>query len=153
MNAAHLHLILNHVPLFGLFAGIVLLAWGVIRASPEVRLVARVTFVLAAFAGLIAFFTGKGAEDALENLPRVLEHLIERHEDAATVALVGILLTGILAAIGIGIDRAPDRLKRIAIGALFAVSLVTLAFTGYAANLGGQIRHAEVRSTISLEQK
>lgn len=66
---------------------------------------------------------------------------------------MGILLTGILAAIGIGIDRAGDRAKRIAIGALSVASLVTLAFTGYAANIGGQIRHPEVRSTVSLEQK
>lgn len=153
MNAAHLHLILNHVPLFGLLAGILLLTWGVMRGSPEVRLVARITFVLAAFAGLIAYFTGKGAEDAVENLPRVFEHLIERHEDSATVALVGILATGIIAAVGIAVDRAGDLTKRLAIGALFAVSLVTLALTGYTANLGGQIRHTEVRSNVSLEQK
>lgn len=152
MNAAHLHLIVNHAPLFGLIAAIALLFWGVLRNSPEVRLVARVTFVLAAIAGLVAYFTGKGAEEALENMPSVFEHLIERHEDAAAFALIGIMLTGILAAIGIAVDRAGVPIKRLAIGALFAVSLATLAFTAYTANLGGQIRHSEVRSTVSLEQ-
>lgn len=152
MNGAHLHLITNHAPLFGLIAGIALLFWGVLRNSAEVRLVARITFILAAVAGLVAYFTGKSAEDALESLPRIFEHLIERHEDAATVALVGIMLTGIVAAIGSAIDRASDRVKRVTLGALIAVSLVSLAFTGYAANLGGQIRHSEVRSTVSLEQ-
>lgn len=152
MNAAHLHLILNHAPLYVLMAGIVLLAWGVMRSSPEVRLIARIAFIVAGFAGLAAYFSGKGAEEALEDLPRIFERLIERHEDAATIALVGIMLSGILAAIGIAIDRASDRVKRVAIGALFTVSLVTLAFTGYAANTGGQIRHSEVRSTVSIEQ-
>ncbi len=152
MNAPHLHLVLNHAPLYALIAGFVLLLWGVVRNSPEVRLVARIAFVVAAFAGLAAYFSGKGAEEAVENLPRVFEHLIDRHEDAASIALVGIMLCGILAVVGIAIDRAGQLAKRIAVGALFAVSLATLAFTAYAANTGGQIRHPEVRSRVSIEQ-
>lgn len=152
MNAAHLHLILNHTPLFALIGAIVLLVWGFVRGSAEVRLVARVTFIVAAFAGLAAFFTGKGAEEALQNLPRFIDRLVERHEDASTAALAGIMLCGILAAVGIAIDRASDRAKRLAVGALFAASLATLGITAYAANLGGQIRHSEVRSAVSIEQ-
>lgn len=153
MNIAHLHLIVNHMPLFGLLAGIVLLVWGVMRNSPEVRLVARLTFVLAAAGGVVAFFTGKGAEDAVENLPQVFEQLIERHEDAATFALFGLGVTGLLAAAGIALHRASDGAKRVALGALFAASLFTLAFTGYAANLGGQISHPEIRSAANTAQK
>ena len=152
MNAAHLHLILNHAPLFALIGAIALLVWGLVRSSPEVRLVARITFIIAALAGLAAFFTGKGAEEAFENVPRFIEGLVERHEDASTAALVGIMLCGVLAAVGIAIDRASARAKRLAVGTLFAASLVTLGLTAYAANLGGQIRHSEVRSTVSIEQ-
>lgn len=152
MNAAHLHLLLNHAPLYGLVAGVVLLFWGVVRGSAEVRLVARAALVVTALLGLVAFFTGKGAEHAIENLPHVFGHRIERHEDAAAVALFGMLLTGLLAAVGLAIDRASDRAKRVAIGALFLVSIATFFFTGYAANLGGQIRHPEVRSTVSIER-
>lgn len=123
------------------------------RSSPEVRLVARLTFVLAAFAGLVAFFTGKGAEEALDTMPGVLERFLERHEDTATAALVGIMATGIIAAIGIALDHAGALAKRLAIAALFAVSLATLALTGYTANLGGQIRHPEVRTNVGFEQK
>lgn len=147
MNAAHLHLVVNHVPLFGLLAGIALLTWGIITDSREVRLVARVTFIIAGLSGIAVYVSGKGAEDIVENLPGTFERLIERHEDAATIALVGIALTGIVGAVGIAIDRAGATLKRIMVGALYAVSLATLAFTGYAANLGAQIQHPEISET------
>lgn len=151
MNAAHLHLIFNHVPLFGVLAGIVLLSWGVVRQSPEVRLLARITFILTALFGLVVYVTGEGAEEVIEEMPGVLEHVIERHADAATIALIGVWLSGVLAAVGIAIDRSSDRVKRTVIGALFTVSLATIVMTGYAANLGGQIRHPEITG-VSVER-
>lgn len=144
MNAAHLHLILNHAPLFALAAGFALLVWGVARNSYEVRLIARVAFVLAAVAAVAVYFTGKAAEDVVENLPGVLERAIEQHEDAGTAALAAIAATGIIAALGLTIHRASETLRRVSVGALFAVSLLAFGLTAWAANAGGAIRHPEI---------
>lgn len=144
MNSAHLHLVLNHVPLFALAGGFALLVWGVVRNSHEVRLIARIVFVLAAVAAVAVYFTGRAAEDVVENLPGVLERAIEQHEDAGTAALAAIGATGIVAAIGLTLRRASDTLRRASLGALFAVSLVAFGLTAWAANAGGAIRHPEI---------
>jgi phage-related minor tail protein len=135
---------LNHAPLFALAAGFALLVWGVARNSYEVRLIARIAFVLAASAAVAVYFTGKAAEDVVENLPGVLERAIELHEDVGTAALLAIGATGIIAAIGLTLHRASETLRRVSVGALFAMSLVAFGITAWAANAGGAIRHPEI---------
>jgi hypothetical protein len=144
MNSAHLHLVLNHAPLFALAAGFALLVWGVVRNSHEVRLIARILFILAAAAAVAVYFTGKAAEDVVENLPGVLERAIEQHEDAGTAALAAIGATGIIAAIGLMLHRASGTLRSATLAALFAMSLVAFGLTAWAANAGGAIRHPEI---------
>ena len=52
MDGAHLHLILNHIPVFGLLVGFLLLVWGMIRGYDEVQKAALVTLFLTAATAL-----------------------------------------------------------------------------------------------------
>ena len=147
MNAAHLHLLLNHLPVVGTMVGILLLAYALLRRSPELARASLGLFVLLALAGVVVYLTGEPAEETVENLAGVSESAIESHEEAALVAT---MLLGVLGVVALGglvafRKRAAGIPRGFAALAL-ALSLAPAAAMGYTANLGGQIRHTEIRS-------
>ncbi len=144
MNAAHLHLVTNHAPLFGLVAALILLVWGVARGVGELRFAAYVAFILSAVAGGVAYFSGVAAESIVEDLPGMTEATIERHQDVATIALVLVALSGIGAIAAIFAERGREGLRRFVWIGLFVLAIAAGAVVGYTANLGGQIHHTEI---------
>ncbi len=145
MDAAHLHLALTHAPLFGTIFGLGVLIYALIGRSDDVRLAAYGTFVLSGALALAAFLSGRAAEHAVEDLPGVSEALIGPHEHAATVALAFTVALGVAALIAFFVERA----RKGAAAAQLAVLAVAFCSVGsmcYAATLGGQIRHTEIRS-------
>ncbi|HKU66247.1 MAG TPA: hypothetical protein VJP85_00570 [Candidatus Baltobacteraceae bacterium] len=146
MNAAHLHLVLNHAPLFGSIAGIALLVWGLLRRSYEMRLASYAAFVLSALAAIAVYLSGGAAESLVEDLPGVTERAIERHEDIAKVAMFAIGASGVLAAAAFFVERGRRTLRPIVLAALLVAAFAAVGVAGYTANLGGQIRHSEISS-------
>lgn len=146
MSVVHLHLALTHLPVIGVpfVFGLLVLGWW--RKSRELVWVASVALVVLAVASAGLYLTGEGAEDAVEGLSGVSSPLTERHEDASLVSLV---LVGASGAVGLlflvlGGSRRADFPRAFAAALALAalVASVSLAFT---ANLGGQIRHSEIR--------
>lgn len=146
-NSAHWHLMLNHAPLFGLMAAILLLTWGVLSRSREMRIASYVAFLLTAVAAMAAYITGNGAERIVEDLPGVTKAAIERHQDAATFAVIGIALAGIASVGALVAEQARGAARNVVVSLLFAVSLGALAIVSYTANLGGLIHHTEITAT------
>jgi len=145
MTATHLHLLLNHVPVLGTAFGLGLLAFGIWRKSNDLQKAALGTFVIAALFGVPAYLTGEPAEEGIESLPGVTGGFIERHESAASIAFTGILILGVIALLGLLFFR---RGKDVAAPFAILVMLGAFAVTGlmaWTANLGGQIRHIEIR--------
>ena len=151
MNPAHLHIILNHIPVIGIPFGLALLFWGFLRKSNEVKRAGLLVFVAIALVTIPTFLTGKAAEDMVEHLPGVSENLIENHERAATIALIATSVLG-----GLALLRLLIPLRFVAVGApmsilVFVFSLGVAGWLGRTAHLGGQIRHSEIRgSSTSL---
>ncbi len=145
MNPAHLHLLINHAPLFALLIGLAILVTALARHNEELRRAGLVLLVLGGVGAVPAFLSGEPAEDAIEDLPGVSEKLIERHEEAADFALWGAGLAG-LAALGALLlqGRRPVAARRLT-GASVGLSLIALGVMARTANLGGQIRHPEIR--------
>jgi len=150
MNGAHLHLVLNHLPVLGVGFGLLLLLAARLRRSAELTRAALVVFVLAAGAAGTAYLTGEPAEEAVEGLAAVTETAIEQHEEAATVALV---LTGLLGA-GALLGLVGFRRQALPPGWFTSAALIGALVAGgsmaYTANLGGQIRHPEISGNVAL---
>ena len=142
IDAAHLHLILTHLPVIGGPFLLLLLTIGLARRSGEVVTIALVlTVALAAATGGV-YLTGEPAEEALERAAWFQERLAESHEDRAAVALAVTLATGALAVAALVFRRRGRWLPRLVWSGLL---LSTLAL-GWTAWTGGQIRHDEIRS-------
>jgi hypothetical protein len=145
MNAAHLHLIWNHIPVAGSIFASLLLILALLKHSDELKKAALWFFVLVALLAIPAYVTGGQAEKVVEHLPGVTEAIIDRHEDAAKVALILILAVGVVALSGLVTLRSRPAPQ------WFAVLVLTLALAAggalaWTANLGGEIRHTEIRS-------
>lgn len=146
MDATHLHLALAHFPIVGLIIGFVLLAYGQIFNKIEVQKVALVTFIIMAVLTIPVFLTGEESEDNVEHLAGFPENLIENHEEFAEKA---IWLMGILGGLSLitfyAIVKKFSFAKTITWVTLI-VSLATFGVFAQVGNLGGQIRHSEIRN-------
>ncbi len=147
MNAAHLHLILNHIPVLG---GMATLALLVLSGLKDNAVLAKLTLQFMVFVGMLTFpvyFSGEPAEEIIEHFPGVTEAYISQHE---RFALYSLICTEILAVIGvIGLlsfrkSQAPVMKYWKSIG---VVALVNACLMLATANYGGQIRHTEIRKT------
>jgi uncharacterized membrane protein len=145
MNGAHLHLLINHIPVLGTFFGLALLAFGVWKRSDELRKAALGTFVIVALAAVATYLTGDPAEDVIKGLPGVSRAMIGRHDDAAGIALGGAIALGVLALGGLIWFRGGRQIKNWFSFLALAAAILVTGLMAWTANLGGQVRHPEIR--------
>ncbi len=145
MNPAHAHLILNHIPVLGAFSSLLFLIYALWKKDESF---VKFTFQWLILVGLLtipAFLTGEPAEEHIEHMAGVSEALIEAHEDAA---LYGLILTEAMAALSLlGIflfNKKPSHALKL-IKVLLLVALFNVTAMIRIANLGGEIRHPEIR--------
>lgn len=143
MNAAHLHIILVHIPVVLTPTAAVLLAWALFRRQSSVAAVALVLLVASTALCVPAFLLGGGAEEVIEHLPGVSEDLIEEHEEVADIAFWLSVAVGIGSLVMLAArDRAP-KLYSVGVKGILALSVVASGALAYAAFEGGKIRHPE----------
>ncbi|MBI2925109.1 MAG: hypothetical protein HYY24_05320 [Verrucomicrobia bacterium] len=146
MNAAHLHLMLNHLPVLGIAFGLLLLGYAVARKSNELRKVSLAVFVLVSLLAVPAYLTGEPAEDLVARLPDVPKAILEQHEEVAQLAFTGMVLVGVASAVGLVVFRRGRLVPAWFNFALLAAALLVTVLMAWTANLGGQIRHTEIRA-------
>lgn len=152
MDFAHIHLMLNHVPVIGVGFGILILFGGVVARSKAVTRVGLGLLALSAIVGIPVYLTGEPAEEIVEKLPGFSEAITGEHESAAAISLGLVIFTGLLAAAALIFTLLTRSLSARLPGILVVVTLLTSLVTGTSmirtANLGGQIRHTEIRSGV-----
>jgi uncharacterized membrane protein len=148
----YLHLLLNHLPTIGFSIGLGLLFVAFAAKSDDVKRVSFVIFFIIGLLTIPAYMTGKAAQQAITGQDGVSDVLIEAHQDAALLATVFMEITAFLAWLGLWQFRRISRLARWNSPAVLVLSIVTFALMARAANIGGEIRHAEIRpSTATVE--
>ncbi len=143
MSLVHLHLLLNHVPVIGMFFVAFVLGVALWRRNDAMS---KLGLVMLTGVGVIAaavYFTGEPAEEAIENLAGLATSAVEAHEEAAIAAFIGSSIAGALAFILLAWSRRRE-LPRWAVGGVLVVVLGVAGVMGWTANLGGQIRHTEI---------
>jgi uncharacterized membrane protein len=146
MSQAHIHLLVTHLPVFGSILGAFVLGYGLWSKSNQTKIAAYFLFVISAIGAGVAYLTGEGAEEGVENIQGISKNIIKQHEDAATYALVSLLVLGALALFALFVTyKKSSLIKTTAIASLIFsfISFALVARTGY---LGGQIRHSEISS-------
>ena len=148
MNYPHLHLLINHVPILGSFAALLLVLYAMKSGSREVT---RLSLWVALVMGLSvypAYFTGDEAHEQVEDYPGFDHDTTHEHEDAAEWALVIMLATAGVAGVALYLGRGDRTEPRWSRGALLAGLLLSTASVTRTAWIGGEIRHEEIRGSL-----
>lgn len=142
MNAAQLHLALNHVPVILSITGFIMLMLAMAKSNDMLVKTSFTILVLAGLFCLPVYFSGEGAEEIVENLPGVSEQIIETHEENAKMAFIACLITAGISLVGLMMyAKAGKTIRNLA----FVASLASASILGWAAHQGGKIRHTELR--------
>ena len=145
MSPVHIHLVLNHVPILLLWLGLGTILLNPIFQSQVLIRYGLSLIVLSALVALPVYFTGGNAEEAVEQLPQVSETYIENHEDAAKTSLTLVEIAGLLSLIALWLHWKRGGIPKglwILLLLILAGASASITWTG---NLGGQIRHSEIR--------
>src|SRR5207247_3695745 len=146
MNLAHLHVILNHIPIIGTMIGLGLFIVSLVGNTDDLKRASLMVFAGVALLALPTFFSGVGAQGAIRKAAAVPASLIERHEGAAILALFFMEVTGALALVGLW---RRDRLftgkpwsSNLAV--ILCFSIVTAGLMTRVGATGGGVRHPAI---------
>src|SRR4030067_1556232 len=146
MNWAHVHFIINHIPVIGIGLLILLFIVAMVRKNKGLITVALAFIILISLATIPVYLTGEPAEEVVEDMPGISEELIEEHEEQAEIAFIFVEVAGGLALITLIARRYSDKLGQRLVILTLLVVLVSGGLIGWTANLGGKIHHEEIRS-------
>lgn len=149
MNPAHLHLAINHLPVVGLLLALGVLICGRCIKNEATMRVGFWLFIASALFAIPAYVSGEPAEDMVEKLPGIAKAYIERHESAAAASLAATLLVGAIAASVLFQARNGRTLNPAGVFIVMLTALLAFGGMAYAAKLGGEIHHQEIRSGSS----
>jgi uncharacterized membrane protein len=94
--------------------------------------------------------TGEPAEELVEGLPGVVDSMVEAHEESALLGTIGVVVVGVIALFGLWGLGAGKILPRSYSLVLLIAGITVAGLMVWIANLGGQIRHSEIRPTASI---
>lgn len=147
MNGAHLHLVVNHLPIVGVIIGTLVLLTGFVLRKKQVKETALGIFIFASITAIVAFLTGEEAEETVEHVSGISETLIHIHEEFAETFLILSIILGVISLITLFLSI--KNIKYAKFGFVFSLLLaLALVFVGkLVGTSGGEIRHSEIRST------
>ena len=151
IHADHLHLAINHSPLYAETFAFFLLLIGTIRRNRTLLTTGLVMAIIAALCGYAAAWTGDGAADILKKanppIAGVDTQAIGLHDQAATFVLISGSITGAVAIVALWWGRRGTRPRWLEI-VLIVLALWSVTVVLRVATLGGRIHHPEVRAVI-----
>jgi len=162
MNLAHLHLLLNHFPTVGMIVGIALFAVCLISRNEHLVRPSLLIFFGIAVLTIPTYVTGNSAQLAICKVQdkmtdpckdtNVSRALIEAHEAAALPAFVVMIVNGALAWLGLWQYRRSGRVPKSTQLVVMALSVIAFGLMARAANMGGDIRHPEIRDVVQAAE-
>ncbi|MGD0135215.1 MAG: DUF6644 family protein [Bryobacteraceae bacterium] len=146
MDLAHIHLLVNHFPVIGTIIGGGLFLISLITNSDDLKRASLVVLLGIALLSIPTYMSGNGAQQALASQKDLSKSLIETHEGVALEATAFMEILGAFAWLGLWQFRRLARVPRWNLAVILVLTLVTLVLMARASNIGGEIRHAEIRA-------
>ena len=147
MNAAHIHLLLNHLPTVGFSIGLGLFLVALLGRTEDLKRVSLVIFFLTATFTIATYVSGSDAQEVIKETPGVSVALINAHESAALLAFAFMQVTGFFSWLGLWMMRRVSGLANWNLAVVLILSFVTFGLMARAANIGGDIRHPEIQES------
>ena len=144
MNQAHLHMVFNHFPIIGLFFGIGILLYGIIKKQAILINTAYVIFIICMIMAKATMMTGEGAEEIVEELG-ISHDLIHEHEEMAETFMKILYVLGLASILGLVANIKKHSKATIISYAVVALAIASAVLSKSVGTSGGEIRHTEIR--------
>jgi hypothetical protein len=146
MNAAHWHLMLNHLPIIGAAFALIIWLYAIWRNHPDIYRLALGLAILTGLATLPVYWSGEQGHEILHGLADFNHEMVETHEIWGTYMLY-IMLASAALAIGclLSLKRSnglPSLFWKVGMASIF---LITTGLGIYTGHLGGMVHHPEMR--------
>lgn len=152
MNDAHFHLVVNHLPIVGVLIGFLVLLAGLMMKKPQIKNTALGIFIFSALTAIVAFYTGEGAEEIVENLPGISETLIHKHEEYAELFFTMMLILGSVSLITLFLQYKKLSFSKYGFVLILLLSITSIVISKNVGTSGGEITHIEIRSDTNVIQ-
>ena len=150
MNQTHIHLLITHLPIIGSMLGALVLIHGIFTKSDQSKIAAYNIFMLSSIGAVIAYFTGVGAEETVENLQGVIESTIKEHEESALYAFISLIILGSISILGFIATVKKSSITRPLTFVILIISVISFGLVARTGYLGGKIRHTEITNNAAL---
>jgi hypothetical protein len=150
LDAPHLHLLTNHLPIFVTLSGLFALTVGLWSKNRGITQVSLTLMFLGVVGGILTFWFGQQAYKPVRGLADEMgQEWLDLHMERAeqVIWIFWFAAAALAAAWGLGLKQ-----HRLAIPAAMvagALGLATLGLSGWIADAGGKIRHSELRGVAS----
>jgi uncharacterized membrane protein len=144
LNAPHIHLMLNHVPIMGFAFGLLFAGWGWWRRNDAAVRAGLVLFLVTGLATIPVFLSGESAHEVVESLSGVSVDAIEVHEELGERAMIASIIVALFSAFVLYRYRSTPLPRGFALTSV-VVGLVSFGLLSYAGLQGGMIHHEEIR--------
>lgn len=154
MNAPHIHLLINHLPIIGLIIGVLVVIFGLLSKKQVISSVGLWIAMIAGFSSYPTMYSGGASEHFFEENEGkycVSEDLIHEHEEAAELAFWPCIATGLFAGLALIGNRIGHKHTQKAEILVVFIGIIAIILIGKAGMTGGQIRHPEISSCCSAE--
>ncbi|KOY84567.1 hypothetical protein AD998_20480 [bacterium 336/3] len=144
MNQTHIHLLITYLPIIGSILGALVLLHGIGIKSNQTIIAAYYIFVLDSIIAVIAYLTGEGAQETVENIQGVVETTIKIHRNFAIFALISLIILGLASVLGLFLTWRNSPFTRATAFIILFLSLISFGLAERTGYLGSQIRHTEI---------
>lgn len=145
LTPTHIHLLLNHFPTIGFSIAIGLLIGAIVSRSDDLTKASMTVLVTVAILTFPTYLSGNAADLAIRKMPGVSSTLVATHEGAALLSFVLMEMTGAVAWLALWQMRRAGKISARTLGTVLLLSAITMGLVTRAANIGGEIRHSEIR--------
>ena len=151
MDATHLHLAINHSPLYATMFAFFFVLIGMLISNRTIVTAGLIIAIISVLCGVAAYLSGDEAADVIDKsapIAGVDKTMIHEHDLAAGFVLVssGVAAAWAIAALIVGRKRGqrPRWMEVV----MVIVLLWSLSVVARTALLGGRIHHPEVRAVV-----
>ena len=145
MNDAHLHLLVNHFPIIGLFFGFIILLFGIIKYNSTLKSTAYIIFIFCTIIGKISMMTGGKAAQMTKAIEEISRDHIHTHADAASLFMKPLYILGLVSIFGLVSIVKKRESEKFVSYCVILIAVICLFLSKNVGTSGGEIRHTEIR--------
>ena len=145
MTLTQFHLMLNHLPIFGMIVLFFLMAHAVFFKKENLMRIYLWYFAAAALVTIPVFLTGDPSSEYLKSVfPDVNNELLENHETFGYISLIINLVLGVSGLAALRFFKNKEVLPSWFKYTFLIVALISVVAISWTGKTGGEIRHTEI---------